>query len=328
MAYKRILITGGSGFIGTNLVEYYLEQGYEVLNIDIASPRNTDHRPYWKNVDILDLKNLTEVVCDFKGDILLHFAARTDLDERAGLNGYSANIDGVNNVIKAIKKSTSLLRIIFASSQLVCSIGYQPRFDTDYCPSTIYGESKALGEKAVINTTGLNVCWTIVRPTSIWGPWFGVPYKNFFISVTRGLYIHPSGIKPCKQWGFVGNTIYQVDQLCKSSSEKINRKIFYLADYDPIDLLSFANSIKTILGKGPVKTIPKNWLLLISRLGDVFQKLGWSNPPLTSFRYQNIVSNEIQNLLPLKNLASQLPYSTEQGIRKTLQWLKDQKLIK
>ncbi len=40
----RIVITGGSGFIGTNLIELLLTQGYNILNIDIAPPKNFAHK--------------------------------------------------------------------------------------------------------------------------------------------------------------------------------------------------------------------------------------------------------------------------------------------
>jgi len=43
----KLLITGGSGFIGTNYVDYALTKGCEVLNIDIKSPSKKEHDPYW-----------------------------------------------------------------------------------------------------------------------------------------------------------------------------------------------------------------------------------------------------------------------------------------
>ena len=64
-------------------------------------------------------------------------------------------------------------------------IGYQPDSDTDYCPTTAYGASKALGEEAV-RAAQLDVPWVIVRPTSIWGPWFDIPYRTFFDSIQHG----------------------------------------------------------------------------------------------------------------------------------------------
>ena len=44
----RLLITGGSGFIGTNLVEFYSRKGVTLLNIDWNPPLDTTQRPTWR----------------------------------------------------------------------------------------------------------------------------------------------------------------------------------------------------------------------------------------------------------------------------------------
>ena len=49
-----MLVTGGSGFIGTNLMELLLEQKVEVLNLDWNPPLNSAHAPWWRDVDLMD----------------------------------------------------------------------------------------------------------------------------------------------------------------------------------------------------------------------------------------------------------------------------------
>jgi nucleoside-diphosphate-sugar epimerase len=79
----RVLVTGGSGFIGTNLVEHFASRGYEVCNFDIASPRNPVHLPYWVKGNLLEAKGLRALVRDFDPEVIFHMAARTDLGGRS-----------------------------------------------------------------------------------------------------------------------------------------------------------------------------------------------------------------------------------------------------
>jgi len=182
----RILITGGSGFIGTNLTQSYTTAGASVLNIDTAQPHLTPRDGAWVPIDILDRAALIEAFRQFEPQHVVHLAARTDLDERRDTAGYRANVEGVENVIAAVRAIPSVERTVFASSRLVCRIGYTPRHDTDYCPTTLYGASKVRGEELVRAVGDEFPPWAIVRPTSIWGPWFGVPYRLLFELIERG----------------------------------------------------------------------------------------------------------------------------------------------
>ena len=319
----RMIVTGGSGFIGTNLVAYFLEHGWNVLNFDIASPRNTEHLRYWQEVNLLDRDRLISETKTFQPSTFLHFGARTDLNEQHDLNGYAANIDGVRNVIEAIRLTPSIEQVIFASSQLVCKIGYSPKHDDDFCPSTLYGESKVHTEKIIKHAGDFGPSWTILRPTSLWGPWFDVPYKNFFTAIARNLYIHPGSVKTLKQWGFIGNSVYQIWKILQAPAEKIHRKVLYLADYTPLILREFADKIQSRVGSNPIRTAPTGLLKSAAYVGDFSQRLGWKNPPLTTFRYHNIVTPEVQDLTELEQIAGPLPFTVDHGIDITIRWLQD-----
>ena len=99
--------------------------------------------------DILDAGRLNEAVQEFSPDALVHLAARIDLDEKTNLAGYAANIEGVQNLIAAVRLTPSIRRAIWTSSQLVCRVGYVPRNDTDYTADTLYGQSKVRTEQIV-----------------------------------------------------------------------------------------------------------------------------------------------------------------------------------
>jgi len=73
----RFLVTGGSGFIGTNYVDYALEKGLEVLNIDTKPPSKALHGSYYLNCDIMDYEKLENIFQDFKPTHVVHLAAKT-----------------------------------------------------------------------------------------------------------------------------------------------------------------------------------------------------------------------------------------------------------
>jgi len=321
MSNNRVIVTGGSGFIGTNIIAYFLGIGWDVINFDVAEPRNADQLPIWEKVDLLDRCQLIKKTQEVKPSTFLHFGARTDLDEKRNLGGYSANIEGVINVLDAILSTSSIKRAVFASSQMVCTLGYIPKDDHDYQPSNLYGQSKVLMELIIRSAGNLDVIWTIVRPTSIWGPWFDIPYKNLFQAIGRNIYFHAGETSPLKQWGFAGNAVYQIWKIIQAPKENVDGKTFYLADYSPVCLEDFTNKIQARLGAKPIRTLPAIVLKNAARLGDAAQFIGWKNPPLTSFRYQNIVTTELRDLTNLEEIVGPLPYTLEQGIDITVRWL-------
>lgn len=81
-AAQRVVITGESGFIGTNLVDHYTGEGSHVLNIDIAPPRCRSHDRYWHRQDICDRDELAAVINHWKPDVVLHMAARTSFCQK------------------------------------------------------------------------------------------------------------------------------------------------------------------------------------------------------------------------------------------------------
>lgn len=320
LGVMRILTTGGSGFIGTNLVEHYLSKGEEVLNFDIAPPRNAQHRPYWRHLDILDLQPLREEIASFSPTYIVNMAATTGTTDRSRrLEDYATNYEGVRNLISAARDLPSLERVIFVSTMLVCKTGYQPKDDTDYCPDTFYGQSKALGEKAVREAGELPYSWTIVRPIGIWGPWFDMPYKNLFEAIQKGLYVHPGGSNVNQSLGFVGNTVCQLDRLLKTPRDKVHGKTFYLADYPATSMRAWVNLIQQASQAPRIHEVPVPVLKAAARVGDLMKLMGWNVPPLSTSRLRNMLTSFVFDLDPL--VADDLPYTLQQAVEITVNWM-------
>ncbi|MEZ0359021.1 NAD-dependent epimerase/dehydratase family protein [Mycobacterium sp. SA01] len=317
----RVLVTGGAGFIGTNFVEHLLQRGDAVCSIDIAAPKNNSHRNVYKRVDLLDRPALTEVLADFKPTEVVHLGARTDMEQRKGLEHFAANIAGVENLIEAIKAVGGVRRTIFASSRLVFDLGYVPRYETDYHASTLYGQSKTKGEELVRAAPEAIGTWTIVRPTGIWGPWFGEPYLSFFSLIKKGLYVNPGRKVVRKSYGYVGNFVHQLQRLLEVEESSVDRKTFLLADYQPVVVADWANQIATHFGSRPVKTVPASALRAAAAVGDGLGKFG-KRFPMTSFRFNNMVTDMVYDTADTETVVGPLPFTLEVATAQTIEWMR------
>lgn len=313
----KILVTGGSGFIGTNLIEALIEKDYELLNIDMNQPKIVERKSIWRKIDITDFTLMRENVLKFSPDYIIHLAARTDLDGKL-ISDYDANTTGVENILTIIKELPKLKKIIITSSKFVNPNGYIPQNQFDYNPHTVYGESKVITEKKVWADKP-HCDWCIIRPTSIWGPWFGVPYRNFFDMVMKRMYFHIGSSKCYKTYGYIGNSIYQIEKLLFTETTDVNNKVFYIGDEPTYEINEWADEISKELGF-KVARLPAVIIKCAARFGD-FLKLFKINFPITSFRYENMTNNGINNIRKTLEIAPEMPFSRIEGTKKTIEWI-------
>lgn len=317
---KKICITGGSGFIGTNAVESMISQGFDVINIDINPPKIHSHKTKWIYCDIRNLDQLRAVLLKFNPSHILHLAATTGMDVN-DINFFNANTLGVKNLIQICNELPDLYRVVFTSSLLVCKNGYIPLSDDDYCPPNLYGKSKVVGEQYVRDFAN-NFSWVIVRPTSIWGPWFEHSYRSFFKVVSLGLYIHP-GHKPIiKPLSYVGNTVHMMQKFLSTDLPGISGNTYYLADYPEASIQAWANIISQKFGlRSRPKVAPIIVLKVIAKCGDLLRLFGFKNPPLTSFRLGNMLTGEHYPIEKTEGVVGRLPYDLSEGVEKTISWM-------
>jgi len=313
----RILITGGSGFIGTNAVEHFATR-HQVLNLDKVAPMNPAHSSFWRQVDLLDPNSLLATVANFDPHVVLHLAARTDLDGRT-LDDYAANTVGVLNLLEALAGAPSLQRVIFASSMLVCRIGYQPNSDLDFCPVNPYGESKVRGE-LLVRERPPSVPWALVRPTSIWGPWFREPYRNFFDYVLKGRYFHIGDTRVFKTYGYVGNAIYQIQSILDAPASDIGGRVFYLGDSSEYEISEWADAIARRDGLS-IPQVPQALVRGGAWFGDLLKAFGLRFP-MTSFRLKNMTTENRIDLSSTIALAPNPPFDRDRSIDLTIDWLR------
>ena len=317
---RKVLVTGGSGFIGQNIVQALVTLGCDVLNVDNKLPRYGKLYSNTIKCSILDSEGLGQIYSDFSPSLSLHLAARTDLHGKT-YRDYPENVQGVTNVVKAVNECGSVERAIYFSSRLVFDIQHKPRHLFDYKPSTPYGASKVLGESIVRSQASGSVPWMILRPTSIWGEYFDIPYRNFFDSIRAKRYLHPRNLSIQKSFGYVGNSVFQVLSLISANLQEFHGKVYFLADYTPIDVLAFADEVSRVMSRPPIPLIPLSSMRLLALLGDGLSALGYKNPPLTTFRLNNLTTDMLYDLSAEEALTGPLPYSTSDGIVRTVKWL-------
>jgi len=319
---KRVLVTGGSGFIGTNVMQHWMDKGVEAVNFDIRPPQNPAHADRWQKVDLLDADALAGAMRDLRPDCVIHLAARADI-EGTHLDDYRINTEGVENLVAAVKQSGAP-RVLFTSSQLVCRPGYRPTTDTDYCPPNPYGVSKVRTEEIARAEGRDDFVWTLMRPTSIWGPWFEQPYRAFFLTVRRGRYLQARGLRVPKSFGFVGNTVVQMERLALCPAERIHGRVLYVADYEAVVVSEWAETVRRAWGAPPIREVPLGLLRAAALAGDQLKRLGMKNPPLTSYRLRNLLTESAQDMGPLREVCGPMPYSVAEGTDITVAWMRAQ----
>src|SRR3990170_3332657 len=115
----KILITGGAGFLGLHLADYFYKKHCELTLVDIQKFDKKEYRQKAILVacDVRDKKKLGEFIKD--QDLIIHAAAALPLWKKEDI--YSTNIGGTRNVLELAKKH-KIERVIFISSTAVYGI--------------------------------------------------------------------------------------------------------------------------------------------------------------------------------------------------------------
>jgi len=313
----RILVTGGSGFIGTSLVGRLIAQGSSVLNLDSRPPHEAAHQPYWQECDILDRDRVSAEFARFAPEQVVHLAARTDVLGTT-LDDYRVNTDGTANVLAAIERTPSIERSIITSTQFVHQYHGLPVHDEDFAPHTVYGESKAITER-LTRAAQLPGAWTIIRPTNIWGPWHPRYPFEFWKVVGRGWYFHPGGDRVVRSYGYVGNVIHQILCLLGAPAPTIDRRVFYVGDR-PIDLYDWVNGFSLQQTGKPVRVVPTWCVKAFAVTGEIL-RCARIPFPITLSRYKSMTTSNETSMDAILDLCGEGPYTFDAGIAETVRWL-------
>lgn len=307
MAMARVVITGGSGYVGSHLAARLIPN-HDVLTLDINLPRlrHCNHAL----VDMRDKAALTEVVYSFRPDIVYHLAAARQARESVGLKDHytEVNIAATKNLLGLIGDLGA--RLIFTSSCSVFGSHAKVTEDTPFSPQSPYAETKIIGEQLIADS----LCeqnYLILRLFNVVGslrPSFmdttgDALMRNFRAAVTSGekLPIYGNGFETPD-----GTAIRE-----------------YMHVGDIIDLLEKASDVPLRqLSLKPRRNVAGGTPLSVQQIADVVNKAAGRTEQTVVYLKQRAGDPAIITSEPSIGFPNWAPRKTiEQAISKEIQWL-------
>ena len=166
---KRVLVTGGSGFLGINMVRHLLKNG--VTDIRILDLVEFDY-PEREKVDAVqgDIRDVDMVKKCMEGvDWVIHTAAALPLYSEEDI--MTTDVDGTRNLLSAARAS-KIERFIMISSTAVYGIpDHHPLYEDDPMVGVgAYGKAKIMAEELCVEFRSGGMCVPVIRPKSFIGP--------------------------------------------------------------------------------------------------------------------------------------------------------------
>jgi len=252
---KKIFITGGAGYVGTELSKHLLEKGYEVTVFDLFIYGQTldEH----KNLKLIkgDIRNQELLKkCLKDHDAVIHLACISN-DPSFELNpalGKEINLDAFEPLVK-ISKEIDIKRFIYASSSSVYGIKSEKNVTEDMSlePLTDYSKFKAECEKILFKYKSDDFITSIIRPATVCGYssrqrldlvvniLANFAYHKREISVLGGSQLRPNI--------HIKDMIRSYSFLLEQDDKKINGEIFNVG-YENKSINQLANEVITVFG--------------------------------------------------------------------------------
>ena len=181
-----VIITGGSGFLGSNLAKFFIRQNHKIIIIDRVKNNNLYSKDYiFYKCDLNDKKNLEKIKID-QENILLHCAGQPSAAKsfEDPITDLKTNILTTVNILDWAKKNKTK-KIIYASTFNVYKENSKniKLKETDACEAkSLYAISKKSAENYIrLYGSHLGIKWNILRMFNIYGP--GQNPKNNFLGM-------------------------------------------------------------------------------------------------------------------------------------------------
>jgi nucleoside-diphosphate-sugar epimerase len=321
---KSAFVTGGTGFVGSHVVEYLLANGYDHVRCLVRS------EPKWLeglDVEIVrgDLGSFASIKKAVRGvEYIYHIGGLTrskSLDELR-----KANVEGTLNVVRAVDEAAPYVRKILVTSSLsVIGQSDDPVADEDtpMNPISMYGRSKAEMEDQLKEWSS-RLPITIVRPAAVYGPRENDIY-TYFKSASRGLTaIVGDGTDPEVNLVYATDVARGVVEAAESTSAE--GKTYFIGSERQYSWAEMRDAVADALGRRVVTlNVPPK---MVERVGALFEKtagLLGKYPPLNKEKAREILS--ACKMCSVERAKADFGYSQEveldMGVRKTVVWYQD-----
>lgn len=169
----KVVVFGGSGFLGSYVADELTRRGYAVTIADINSSIYLKENQRFEKVDVLDIENIKQIVKD--AEVVYNFVAVANLDESIHnpLDTMNINVIGNLNILEACRQVEGVERFVYASSAYALS-----------SEGSFYGISKQTSEKLTeeyYKRYGLK--YTVIRYGSLYGE--RASYNNYIYNVLK-----------------------------------------------------------------------------------------------------------------------------------------------
>ncbi len=258
----RVLVTGGSGFVGANLVAALLERGHEVRSFDRApSPLAAHPRLQVLPGDICDKETVASAIDGI--DTVFHTAAIIDLmggksvTEEYRQRSFAVNVGGTENLVVAAQAG-GVKRFVYTASNSVVVGGRPISGGDETLPYTdrfndLYTETKVAAERYVLSQNGVHGMLTCsIRPSGIWGRGDQTMFRKLFESVLAGHVKVLVGSKHAKlDNSYVDNLIHgfilAAEHLVPGGTSP--GQAYFINDGEPVNMFEFSRPVVEACGQ-------------------------------------------------------------------------------
>lgn len=326
----RVLVTGGSGFVGANLVRELLDRGHHVRSFDRAPSPLPEH-PRLETLagDICDQETVAAAVAGI--DTVFHTAAIIDLMGGASVTpeyrerSFAVNVTGTENLVRAAR-SAGVQRFVYTASNSVVMGGKRIENGDETLPYTerfndLYTETKVVAEKFVLGENGVQGMLTCsIRPSGIWGRGDQTMFRKVFESVLAGHVKVLVGSKHVKlDNSYVHNLIHGFILAAQHlvSGGTAPGQAYFINDGDPVNMFEFARPVVEACGE----KLPKFRVSgrLVRMVMTLWQRLhfrfGMPKPPLEPLAVERIyLDNYFSIAKAERDLGYRPLFTTEQAM--------------